>query len=265
MLAQDSIQRTSGTRDAAVAEALADVSGEPDVSAAINVDDEIMHGTASVNQSLDSNPLEQPSLMVTGRHYLQEEQLPERAQSQVEHRSTEALDRADEDGFQTREQMHENLRSVQDHNPSVEFATEEFTDTQVAPAHQTVPNTSSNNRRGSQGYDVGEMDVDSEARVRYEAGQGGVAMTEKGCINASLAHESSQNNLTSGSQRVAPPETPTDCGVVYSPGELQSDSLYEREPIRHSQEEAEAMEGYVLEEDEAQDAEVSPIDRVMEE
>ena len=179
-----------------------------------------------MNQSLDSNPLEQPSLMVTGRHYLQEEQLPERAQSQVEHRSTEALDRADEDGFQTREQLHENLRSVQDHNPSVEFATEEFADTHVAPTHQTVPNTSSNNRRGSQGYDVGEMAVDSEAPVRYEAGQGGVAMTEKGCVNASLAHENSQNNLTSGSQQLAHPETPTDRSVVYPPGELQSDSLY---------------------------------------
>ena len=126
-----------------------DASGEPDVSAAINVDDEIVHGTASVNQSLDSNPLEQPSLMVTGRHYLQEEQLPERAQSQVEHRSTEALDRADEDGFQTQEELYENLRGVQEHHPSVELATDEFADTHVAPTHQTVPNTSSNNRRDS--------------------------------------------------------------------------------------------------------------------
>ena len=179
-----------------------------------------------MNQSLDSNPLEQPSLIVTGRHYLQEEQLPERAQSQVEHRSTEALDRADEDGYQTREQLHENLRSVQDHNPSVEFATEEFADTHGVPTHQTVPNTSSNNRQGSQEDDVGEVAVDSEAHVRYEVGQAGVAMTEKGCVNASLAHESSQNNLTSGSHQLAHPETPTDRSVVYPPGELQSDSLY---------------------------------------
>ena len=80
------------------------------VTASINVDDEIVHGTASVNQSVDSNPLDAKNGaggMVKVTQYLQDEALPERAQSQLEHqKSRDALYVASKgDGVQTRNEL----------------------------------------------------------------------------------------------------------------------------------------------------------------
>ena len=64
------------------------------MTAAINVDDEIVHGTASVHHSQDSPQLDPTNAggMIKVRHYLQDEgALPERAHSQVECHSNDAL------------------------------------------------------------------------------------------------------------------------------------------------------------------------------
>lgn len=57
--------------------------GTLEVKASIHVDDEIVLGTASVNQSVDSHPIEGKigSGIVKVHEYLQDENLPERAHS----------------------------------------------------------------------------------------------------------------------------------------------------------------------------------------
>ena len=84
--------------------AVGDLSGEeePDVTAAINVDDDIVRGTASVQHSADEHPLDneynaanevggggvtRPAGLIKVKHYLQEEaNLQERALSQADQR-----------------------------------------------------------------------------------------------------------------------------------------------------------------------------------
>ena len=200
------------------------------VTASINVDDEIVRGTASVNQSVDSNPLDAKNGaggMVKVQHYLQDEALPERAQSQLEHQlSRDALYVANTgDGAQTRNELRSGLTNAGHEDEDEVTADREeakATDEGLAPeqltetvhtmaANHTVPNT------------AGQREESDEWEERVQCEVGATAMTE---ADRNISHGFSSDNVMMRSSQEGDPEhnlQPTETEktgsqVMYNPG-----------------------------------------------